>query len=56
MQGYFVDLPKSDIYDFMYGENRGALTPAQKVKIITNFQFYEEYLRYMIKEHEDPSK
>jgi hypothetical protein len=54
--GYFIDLLKTDIHDFMYGENREAMDPAQKIKIISNFQFYEEYLRYMIKEHEDPSK
>jgi hypothetical protein len=54
--GYFVDMPKTDIRNFMYGENKGALDPEQKVKILANFQFYEEYLRYMIKEHEDPQK
>ena len=30
-QSYFIDLPKSDIYDFMYGENKAALDPDQKV-------------------------
>ena len=40
----------------MYGDDKAALDPDQKVQIIANFQFYEEYLRYTIKTHEDPSK
>lgn len=35
--GYFIELPQSDIYNFMYGDDKAALDPDQKVQIIANF-------------------